>query len=471
MGLFIVRHEHEGTRCPAGDPALGALLLNHLSRPSARRYGVEIKGEAVVEGDHVMYMIVEAGGADQVRRFVQPFAEAGTVDVYPASTCVRAVASGGCVAAPPDLGAGSSVDPEEACESAIDAGLLVHRAHPLNGETSIAALLGGVVMPNAHFYVRNHFAIPALDPATWRLRVAGRVERPLRLALHELRQLPSQTVVVTLECAGNGRFLLDPPTPGEQWRHGAVSTAEWTGVPLGEILDRAGLDRQARELVFRGADSGPVDGRSAPITFERSLSVDVARDAGALVAYAMNGDQIPVPHGFPVRLVVPDWYGVASVKWLTEIEAVDQPFAGYYQADKYNYEWERDGASEREPVTLQRVRSLITDPSPDAPVAPGELAIRGVAWSGGGPIDRVDVSIDGGPWQAAKLVGDRHRHSWQWWELITRLDRSGPVTIRSRATDLSGRSQPERAEWNRNGYGNNSIHELQIELDASRATA
>jgi DMSO/TMAO reductase YedYZ molybdopterin-dependent catalytic subunit len=314
--------------------------------------------------------------------------------------------------------------------------------------------------------VRNHFAIPALDAATWRLEVSGLVERPLRLALHDLHRLPSQTMTVTLECAGNGRFLLDPPTPGEQWRHGAVGTAEWTGVPLTEVLDRAGISRQAREIVFRGADSGEVDGRPAAIAFERSLGVDVAWDAGALLAYAMNGESLPVHHGFPVRLIVPDWYGIASVKWLTEIEVVDHPFTGYYQADKYQYEWERDGVSRREPVTLQRVRSLITEPSPDAPVASGELAVRGVAWSGAGPIDRVDVSIDGGPWQAATLVGDRHRHSWQWWELITRLDRSGPVSIRSLATDLSGRSQPEQAEWNRLGYGNNSIQELQIEIDA-----
>ena len=149
-------------------------------------------------------------------------------------------------------------------------------------------------MPNAHFYVRNHFAIPALDPSRWRLQVSGLVERPLRLALHDLRQLPSQTMVVTLECAGNGRFLLDPPTPGEQWRHGAVSTAEWTGVPLSEVLDRAGLSPQAAGVVFRGADSGEVDGRASAIAFERSLGVDVARDAGALLAYAMNGDEIPV---------------------------------------------------------------------------------------------------------------------------------------------------------------------------------
>ena len=370
MGLFIVRHEHGGKRCPAADPALGALLLNHLSRPSARRYGVEIKGEAVVEGDHVMYMILEAGSGEEVRRFVQPFAEAGTVEVYPASTCVRAVTSGGCVAAPSDVGAGVAVDPEEACESAIDAGLLVHRAHPLNGETSIAALLGGVVMPNARFYVRNHFAIPSLDPSRWRLQVSGLVERPLRLALHDLRQLPSQTMVVTLECAGNGRFLLDPPTPGEQWRHGAVSTAEWTGVPLSEVLDRAGVSRQARELVFHGADSGEVDGRPSVIAFERSLGVDVARDAGALLAYAMNGDEIPVHHGYPVRLVVPDWYGVASVKWLTEIDVVDQPSPASTRPTNTT-----TSGARRRPLT--RARHAAARPLPDHRAKPGRTGRPG----------------------------------------------------------------------------------------------
>jgi DMSO/TMAO reductase YedYZ molybdopterin-dependent catalytic subunit len=463
MSLFIVRHEHEGERCPANDPYMGAMLLNHLSRPNVRRHGVEIQAEAVVRGEHALYMIIAAAAEDQVRRFLEPFAQIGTVEVFPASTCVGVVASGGCAATMPVVDElVPAVDPEDACQVAIDAGLVVHRAHPLNGETSIAALIGGVVMPNAHFYVRNHFHIPRLDVSEWRLEVAGLVDRPLSLSLHDMHTMASQTTVVTLECAGNGRFSLDPQVPGEQWRLGAVSTAEWTGVPLGEVLDRAGVQSPACEVVFRGADSGDIEGHPDTVRFERSLSLDVARDGDALLAYAMNGEPIPLQHGYPLRLIMPNWYGVASVKWLTEIALIDRPFEGYFQTEKYHYEWRHNGEVDREPVTLQRVRALITEPRPEEQVERGDLAVRGVAWSGTAPIARVELSIDGGPWQQARLVGDRHPHSWQWWELLTRRERPGPFTLRVRATDLAGHSQPEQPQWNPLGYGNNAIQEIRL---------
>jgi DMSO/TMAO reductase YedYZ molybdopterin-dependent catalytic subunit len=464
MALFLVRHQHEPERCPAQDADLGATLLNYLSRPNVRAHGVSIQGEAVVQNEHTMYMIVEAADEQCVRDFMAPFADAGSVDVYPASTCARVVASGGCSAPLPALDDSvPSLDPEEACQRAIEEGLVVHRAHPLNCETSIPALIGGMVTPNAHFYVRNHFQIPALEASSWRLQVGGLVERPLALTLRELTNMRSETVVVTLECAGNGRYLLDPPVDGEKWRLGAVSTAEWTGVPLVEVLDRAGIKPDATELVFRGADRGSVDGHGT-IAFERSLPIDTARGSQALLAYAMNGESLPIQHGHLVRLIVPGWYGVASVKWLTAIDAVAEPFEGYFQADKYWYEIERAGQTIRDPVTLQRVRALITEPAAGEALPRGDLTVRGVAWSGAAPIARVEVSVGDGPWQDARLVGDRHRNSWQWWELITRVERTGPTNIRARATDLAGRTQPEKPEWNRYGYGNNSIEELTVSL-------
>ena len=276
---------------------------------------------------------------------MQPFALAGSVDVYPASTCAGVVASGGCAAPMPVVDTEvPALDPEDACQRAIEAGLVVHRAHPLNCETSIPALLGGVVMPNAHFYVRNHFQIPELDVATWRLDVGGLVDRPLSLSLHDLHTMRAETLVVTLECAGNGRSRLDPPVQGEKWDLGAVSTAEWTGVPLTEILDRAGVKPHAREVLFRGADGGTLDDVAGSIRFERSLKLDDARDGEALLAYAMNGEPLPIQHGYPLRVVMPGWYAVASVKWLTDIELIEAPFTGHYQADTYYYERERDGA-------------------------------------------------------------------------------------------------------------------------------
>lgn len=465
MALYVVQHRHEASSCPAEDPDKGAQLLNWVSRPNAKKHGVEIRGEAVPIGDHTLYLILEAPDDEHVRRFMEPFADVGTVEVHAASTCARVVASGGCAMpiSPPELGV-VALDPEEACQRAIEAGLIVHRAHPLNCETSIPALLGGQVMPNAHFYVRNHFQLPNLDESTWRLSVDGHVERPLSLNLHDLQRLPSQSLIVTLECAGNGRALLTPKVEGEQWDLGAVSTAEWTGVPLVEVLDRVGVTPGALDIVFRGADRGSVAGREGTVRFERSLGVSEARGSEALLAYAMNGEPLPQQHGFPLRLVVPGWYGVASVKWLTEIEVVQVPFAGFFQADRYFYEWQRDGRIVTEPVTLQRVRSLITEPEPNVEVELGELAVRGVAWSGAAPIARVELRVDGGAWQEARLVGERKRHGWVWWEVLTRSERPGVVKLEARATDLAGRTQPERPEWNRLGYGSNPIQAVIVQV-------
>jgi DMSO/TMAO reductase YedYZ molybdopterin-dependent catalytic subunit len=464
MALFVVRHQHPPERCPARDPALGAALLKHLSRPNVRQHGVEIRGEAVLKDGHTAYFIVEATDERSLRAFMQPFEMAGSVEIFPASTCAGVVAVGGCDAPPLPSDTTPALDPEEACQQAIDAGLIVHRAHPLNCETSIADLMGGVVMPHGRFYIRNHFQIPTLDAAAFRLSVGGLVDRPLSLSLRDVQNMQSQTLVVTLECAGNGRTKFDPPAPGEKWALGAVSTAEWTGVPLKEILDHAGVRMNAREVVFRGADHGHVDGTPEVIRFERSLGLDDAREAGGLLAYAMNGEPLPIQHGYPLRLIVPSWYAVASVKWLTEIELIDRPLVAHYQTEKYWYEWPREGGLVREPVTLKQVRSLITDPDPGNELPAGSFAVRGVAWSGAAPIARVEVSVGNHGWQDARLVGERNRHSWQWWELLTRVEKPGDVLLRARATDLAGRTQPESAAWNRLGYGNNFIHEVPIRV-------
>ena len=344
------------------------------------------------------------------------------------------------------------------------AGLVVHKEHPLNCETAIPALIGGVVMPNARFYVRNHFETPELDTTDWRLRVGGLVDDPLELSLRDLQNMVSHSLVATLECAGNGRAGFDPPVEGEQWQLGAVSTAEWTGVPLVEVLDRARVKPAACEIVLRGADNGSVEGSAEPISFERSLSLADARDSDALLAYAMNGEPLPLQHGYPLRVVVPGWYSVTSVKWLTDIDVIGEPFEGFFQTERYVYEWERDGAIVREPVRLQQVRSVITEPTGAADIAVGELVVRGVAWSGAAPIAGVDVRVGEGPWQPARLIGDRHRHSWQWWELLARLDEPGATTLRARATDLAGRVQPEQPAWNRLGYGGNAIQTVTINL-------
>jgi DMSO/TMAO reductase YedYZ molybdopterin-dependent catalytic subunit len=295
-------------------------------------------------------------------------------------------------------------------------------------------------MPTARFYVRNHFGTPDIDTSGWRPRVGGLVERRLSLGLAQLRAMRSASMVVTLECAGNGRAGFQPPVPGEQWSLGAVSTAEWTGGPATEVLDRAGVQAGAREAVFRGADRGHLHGHDGRVHYERSMTAERLAEAGALLAYAMNDEELPVQHGYPLRLVVPGWYSVASVKWLTSIDLVSRPFDGYFQVDRYHIGGE--------PLFLQRVRSLITEPTPGQTVAPGDTMVRGVAWPGAAPIARVDVRIDDAPWQPAALVGERRRHHWQRWEFPARLARPGDTTIRARATDPAGRTQPDQPQWN-----------------------
>jgi DMSO/TMAO reductase YedYZ molybdopterin-dependent catalytic subunit len=347
---------------------------------------------------------------------------------------------------------------------AIDAGLLVHRAYPLNAETPIQALTGGDVTSTDHFYVRNHFNIPDLDKADWRLTVTGSVQHRLTLNLDDLYKMRSRTQVVTLECAGNNRIAFDPHVPGEQWRLGAVSAAEWTGVPLADVLDRAKLTSPAREVVFRGADRGRVDGRAETIRFERSLSLDDIANGGALLVYKMNGAPLPLQHGFPLRLVVPGWYGVASVKWLTAIEVVDHAFDGYFQTARYRYEWLRGGHTVTEPVRQQRVRAVITEPSYGQTLSCGDVLIRGLAWSGTAPIAGVRVRVGRRPWQSAHVLGHPHRHGLRRWELCTRVDEPGTATVQARATDLAGRTQPDQPEWNPLGYGANSVHRVSINL-------
>jgi DMSO/TMAO reductase YedYZ molybdopterin-dependent catalytic subunit len=352
-------------------------------------------------------------------------------------------------------------DPERERRAAARAGLVINGAEPLNCEVPVS-LLGSEVTPTDRFYRRNHFPIPVLDAAAWRLSVSGLVDRALSLSLPELTQLPAQTMVVTLECAGNARRMYQPPAPGEPWGFGAVSTAEWTGVPLTEVLRRAGLRPGAKEVIFGGADRGMIDGAPHPIHFERSLAVADVAESDALLAYAMNGQPLPPRHGYPLRLVVPGWYAVASVKWLSSIRVTDEPFAGFFQTERYMYE-RGSGTVVREPVRLQQVRALITRPGTGQELASGGgLAVRGMAWSGAAPVERVEVSVNHGPWQKARLADVAAAHAWQQWEFLAGGLAPGETSIRARAADLTGRIQPEQPEWNRRGYGGNFIHEVVV---------
>ncbi len=324
------------------------------------------------------------------------------------------------------------------------------RHTPLNAETPKAAFVSSTTHRDAHF-IRTNFGVPETRPAG--LVVGGAVDRPAELAFGDLAGMGSTTRRVTLECAGNGRLGMRPLPTGEPWRQRAVATAEWTGLPLAELVRHAGLQADAVELVFEGSDHGPKAGLETP--FRRSLPVDQAVLDVALLAWDMNGEPLPDDHGAPLGLVVPGWYGMASVKWLHRIEAVTKPFVGTFQTTSYVYET-IDG--EREPVRWMRPKSLLVAPEPEDILEPGsQVEVWGWAWSGGAPIAAVDISVDDEPCLPATVESADGSGAWQRWSFPWAPNRPGRHVLASRATDALGRSQPDEAPWNRLGYGNNAV--------------
>ncbi|HET9851256.1 MAG TPA: sulfite oxidase [Candidatus Limnocylindrales bacterium] len=318
------------------------------------------------------------------------------------------------------------------------------------------------ITPTGLHYLLVHFDIPAVDPVTWRLRLGGLVDNPIELSLEDLRARPSHTIPVTLECAGNGRARLSPRPLSNPWLFEAVGTAEWTGTPLGPLLDEAGLRDDAVELIFTGADRGIQGGTEHD--FQRSLSIAEARRPEVLLAYAMNGAPLQPQHGFPVRLVVPGWYGMASVKWLRQIDAVSEPFQGYQQARTYRFK--ADAADPGEPVSRIRVRALMAPPGiPDyftrrRLVTAGQVSLTGRAWGGRTPLDRVEVGVDG-DWVDAVLGPSMGDFAWRPWSFEWNA-RPGKHLLACRATDADGERQPLSAPWNYQGMGNNSVQSIAV---------
>lgn len=336
-------------------------------------------------------------------------------------------------------------------------------------EASLASL-DAEITPTNRFFIRSHFAVPKIDRATWRLTIDGQVDRPSTFTFEDLRDLPHRDLTSTMECAGNGRVTVRPKAEGVLWGHGAVSTAKWRGVPLRTLLEAAGVRPTAVEVLFRGADRGTEPGASGEVAYEMSISVAKALDADTLLVDEMNGEPLSPSHGFPVRMIVPGWYGMASVKWLTHVTLTDEPFQGHFRSRAYAYIYEGDPAERpKEPVTTMRVKSLITWPKEGTVIAPGPHKVRGVAWSGDSPILRVDVSTEpatgsGEVWRPARLVGRSTRHAWVQWEFYCDLPLAGFYVLRVRATDELGHTQPAQARWNFRGVGNNSIHCIPIEV-------
>jgi DMSO/TMAO reductase YedYZ molybdopterin-dependent catalytic subunit len=337
-------------------------------------------------------------------------------------------------------------------------GLIVRQKDPLNLEFPFASL-DSFITPNEKFYVRNHFSIPKLEAGTWKLKVEGAVKKELELSYDQIRKLPSRTVTATLECAGNNRAYLTPKAKGVQWELGAISNAEWTGVPLGAVLEEAGLDAGAVEVVLEGADRGAVGGDIRPanpvLNFARSLPLTKARKPEVLLAYRMNGQELPVNHGFPLRAVVAGWYGMASIKWLQRLVVTKEPFNGFFQTIDYSYFTQAQGLAAVLPIQELQVKATIAGPTAGATIKAGtDYKVHGAAWAGESDVRKVEVSVDGGQtWNEARL-GDRAVHfAWRFWEYAWRTPaQPGSVTLLARATDTRGNVQPLKRDPNRRNY-------------------
>jgi DMSO/TMAO reductase YedYZ molybdopterin-dependent catalytic subunit len=345
-------------------------------------------------------------------------------------------------------------------------GKIVLSEEPLVLETPVEKL-DGFITPTKSFYVRTHFPIPKIDKNKWRLRVEGEVEKPFEIGYDELTKLESKKVPITLECAGNNRSFLEPKVKGVQWGLGGVGNAEWTGVPLSTLLDRARLKPSAHEIILEGTDRGkPEDpkGPSSEFDFARSIPLEKARDV--LLAYKMNDVDLPAENGFPVRAIVPGWYAVASVKWLQRVIVTDRPFNGYYQTLDYSF-WKRRGdMTELVALSEMQTKAEIMKPSGGETVpANSNVRVNGAAWTGDGEITKVELSADGGStWNKAKLLGESKANAWRLWEFNWKTPgRAGKATLIARATDSKGRTQPIDRDPDRGTYMIN--HLLPIEVD------
>ena len=322
------------------------------------------------------------------------------------------------------------------------------------------------ITPIGLHYLLVHYDIPVVDPVSWRLVVQGRVERPLELSLEEMKELPSTTLAATMECAGNGRAALLPRPVSQPWLLEAVGTGEWRGVSLRRILEQAGPLSDARELVFTGLDHGVEGGLEQD--YARSLALSDATRDEVMLAYELNGAPMPPQHGFPLRLVVPGWYGMTNVKWLQRIDVVVAPFDGYQMTHAYRHC--KDADDPGTPVTRIMPRSLMVPPGfPDfmtrrRTVKMQPCRLEGRAWSGWGAITGVEVSADGGVnWSPAELQADQ-RSPWAWrgWSFEWTPLREGEHELACRATDDAGNVQPSEVPWNVGGYANNAIQRVSV---------
>lgn len=348
--------------------------------------------------------------------------------------------------------------------------LLARQDSPLNAEPRLNRLVESWITPNKFFYMRSHGTRPAVDPGAYRLSIEGLVDRPMSIPLEGLEQMSDASVIATLQCAGNRRLEHSrvKPVAGVQWDAGAIGTAEWRGVRLANLLEKAGLKAGAKHLWFEGLDTVALKDKST--TFGGGIPLDKAMRPETLVALEMNGRSLSREHGFPARTIVPGYIGARSVKWLQKIVVSDRPSENNFVAKDYKmFPPEATPESVKPeaygPIYEMVLGSAICSPAPQDAVKAGRITVRGYAVPSGAPgvrVSRVEVSSDGAAsWVPAQFVGGADDFSWRLWEAELTIP-SGPSTLVVRATDSQGRAQPEKAAWNFKGYLNDSWHKVGI---------
>lgn len=322
--------------------------------------------------------------------------------------------------------------------------------------------LGRDTMPAGEHFVRNHFGVPQLDPDLHAIEVTGLVKRSVRWTLNDFRRLSQISTHVTLECAGHRRTELDPPAEGVPWGLGAVSHARWAGAQLADLFEIVRPLPEATHIVFSGADAGVVAGRTSPEVFARAVPLRDPVVSEIILAWSMNGHGLAPEHGAPLRVVVPGWYAVSSIKWLSRIEFISREFDGFFQSVDYRLK-EADEEGPGRELTRLPVQSLITSPVESDSIPAGSVLITGTAWGGFGGIGPVELQVDDGPWQRIRTEPGPGIHAPTQFAHTVELT-PGSHTVRSRATDRKGNAQPASIPWNSGGYGVNAVHTLTISV-------
>lgn len=322
-------------------------------------------------------------------------------------------------------------------------------------------------IPREYFYRRNHFPYPTLIDDIYMLSVDGEVERSLNFHYRDFLNMPSKTIVAPIECSGNKRSYFRPKVYGEQWKDGAITQGEWRGVPLNTLISMTGIKKSAVEVLFEGRDCGKKPGYENKVCFQRSLPIPKALHPDTIIAYQYNGEPIPYKHGYPLRLIVPQWYGMASVKWLKRISVIPYSFEGPFQTDDYVYYPQKESDIGKRPVTTVNVNSTIQKPLDYQILDRGIHNIDGIAWTGEGRITKVEISLDEGrTWINVKLqVENEHPYSWVMWNYKWDAEKKGEYVIMSRAYDSAGRVQMFKPEWNRKGYGYNAVYAIRVKIE------